>query len=488
MTRLAEGLNRILWGAPALVAILGTGIYLTVRLRFVQLTLFPQALKAFVSQFRREKDGNGVSPFQAVCTALAATVGTGNLIGVAGAICLGGPGAVFWMWICGFLGMAVKYAETVLAVRFRIKTETGWQGGPMYTIQNGLGSRWRPLAKLYCLFGVVAAFGVGNAVQINASVTGINSILGYFGGRETSFGNLLLGFGLALLIGRLLFGGAGRIGKAAEALVPFAAGGYILLCLGVLAVRANRIPMALSSILEGAFCPRAVTGGVIGSGFQALRIGCSRGVFTNEAGMGTASIAHSAANVKYPAQQGLMGIMEVFLDTLVICSLTALVILVSGVSIPYGADVGADVTVLAFSSVYGTEAALLLAGITVLLAVATVLGWGLYGARCAEFLFGPQAWRWFALAQTGMVIVGAAGDTAVLWQLAEAVNGLMVIPNLITLAVLTPELCRLTKEYRKSGRKKAGGGNYADFHQRKPLRTFSYEKVPPSGCGSQEAG
>ena len=488
MTSLAEGLNRILWGAPALIAILGTGIYLTVRLRFVQLTLFPQALKAFVSQFRRKKGGSGVSSFQAVCTALAATVGTGNLIGVAGAICLGGPGAIFWMWICGFLGMAVKYAEAVLAVRFRVKTENGWQGGPMYTILKGMGSRWKPLAMLYCLFGVVAAFGVGNAVQINASVMGINGILGYFGGTETAWGNLLLGIGLAGLIGRLLFGGAGGIGKAAERLVPFAAGGYILLCLGVLILRAGRIPIAFSSILEGAFSPKAVTGGVIGSAFQAMRVGCSRGVFTNEAGMGTASIAHGAANVRHPARQGLMGIMEVFLDTLVICSLTALVILVSGVGIPYGVDAGGEVALRAFSSVYGAKAALFLAGITVLLAVATVLGWGLYGARCAEFLFGPRAWYWFALAQTGMVVLGAVADTAALWQLAEAVNGLMVIPNLISLAALTPELCRLTKEYRKSGTKRAGGGNYANFHQRKPLRTFSHEKVPPSGCGSQEAG
>ena len=488
MTRLAEGLNRILWGAPALLGILGIGIYLTIRLQCVQLTLFPRALRAFLAQFRKKQEGPGISPFQAVCTALAATVGTGNLVGVAGAVCLGGPGAIFWMWLCGFLGMVIKYGEAVLAVRFRVKTETGWQGGPMYTILNGMGSRWMPMAKAYCLFGILAAFGVGNAVQVNASVGAMNRVLDYFGGRESFLGDLLLGTVLAVFLGRLLLGGAGRIGKAAERLVPFAAGGYILLCIGVLLVRADRIPGAFAAIFQGAVSPRAVTGGAIGSAFQALRTGCSRGVFTNEAGMGTASIAHGAAAVDHPAQQGLMGIMEVFLDTIVICTLTALVILVSGVGIPYGVDAGGDLTVRAFSEIYGSGAAVFLAAAMLLLAVATILGWGLYGARCTEFLFGPGVWRWFALAQAAAVVAGAVADTASLWQLAEAVNGLMVIPNLITLAVLAPELRRLTKEYRKSGRKKAGGGNYADFHQRKPLRTFSHEKVPPSGCGSQEAG
>ena len=449
MTRLAEGMNRLLWGAPALILILGVGLYLTIRLGAVQLTLFPRAVKAFFAQLRKRGGGEGVSSFQAMCTALGATVGTGNLVGVAGAICLGGPGAIFWMWLCGLLGMATKFAEATLAVRYRVNAKDGWRGGPMYTMVGGLGSRWKGAAKLYSLFGVIAAFGVGNATQINAITTSVRALLPQFGAVLMPMGDWLLGLILAALVAVLLFGGAGRIGAAAEMLVPFAAGGYILLCTGVLAVKAQAIPAALSSIVQGAFSPRAVTGGALGSAFQALRIGCSRGVFTNEAGMGTASIAHAAAEVDHPCQQGLMGIMEVFLDTIVICTLTALVILVSGVPIPYGKDVGGELTTLAFSGIFGTGAAVYLTSSLILFALATILGWGLYGARCAEFLFGKAAWKWFALAQTAMVLFGAVADTGAVWALAETVNGLMVLPNLITLAALTPELCRLTKEYKK---------------------------------------
>ena len=442
MTRLAEGMNRLLWGAPALILILGVGLYLTIRLGAVQLTLFPWAVKAFCAQFRKAGHGEGVSSFQAMCTALGATVGTGNLVGVAGAICLGGPGAIFWMWLCGLLGMVTKFAEATLAVRYRVKAKDGWRGGPMYTMLGGLGSRWMFAAKLYCMFGVIAAFGVGNATQINAITTSVRGLL--------PIESWVLGLFLAALVAILLFGGAVSIGAAAERLVPFAAGGYILLCAGVLAVKAQAIPGAFFSILQGAFSPRAVTGGALGSAFQALRIGCSRGVFTNEAGMGTASIAHGAAEVDHPCQQGLMGMMEVFLDTIVICTLTALVILVSGVPIPYGKDVGGELTTLAFSSVFGTGAAVYLTLSLILFALATILGWGLYGARCAEFVFGPKSWKWFALAQTAMVLFGAVADTGAVWALGETVNGLMVLPNLITLAALTPELCRLTKEYKKS--------------------------------------
>lgn len=470
MTKIVSSLNAFLWGAPALVLILGVGLFLSFRLGFVQLTLFPRALREFFAKLcpgNREKEG--VSPFQALCTALAATVGTGNLAGVAGAICLGGPGAIFWMWICGLLGMVTKFAEATLAVRYREKTGGGYVGGPMYVITRGLGKKFAWLAYAYCLFGVIAAFGVGNATQINAVITGINAVLTRFGGRETRIGNLAMGILLGVLIGMMLLGGAKRIGAAAERLVPFAATAYILMCVGVLMMKGNEIPAAFARILQGAFSPRAVTGGMLGSAFQALRVGCSRGVFTNEAGMGTAAIAHASADVRHPAEQGLMGIMEVFLDTILICTLTALVILVSGVPIPYGVDAGAELTTRAFTAIYGEAAAVIIALALICFAVATVLGWGLYGARCAEFLFGPKAWKYFALAQTVTVLLGAVLDTGTVWQLSETVNGLMVIPNLITLAALTPELCRLTKEYKKSGGSAVGGGNYADFHQCKPL-------------------
>lgn len=470
MANFLSDCHKLVWGAPLLVLILGVGIYLSLRLGFPQICLLPKALASFWRKLTGDKDaGDGVSSFQALCTALAATVGTGNLVGVAGAICLGGPGAIFWMWVCGFASMATKFAEATLAVRYRTRGRDGWRGGPMYMICQGLGRRWYPLAWLYSLFGLLAAFGVGNATQTNAVITGVNSVLAGLGVSESMAGNLLIGGLMAILVGRLLWGGAKRIGNAAQMLVPLAAVGYLVICAGVLLMRANAIPGALCQIFQGAFSPRAVTGGLLGSSFQALRIGCSRGVFTNEAGMGTAAMAHAGAQVAHPAEQGLMGIVEVFLDTIVICTLTALVILVSGVPIPYGVDAGGTLTLQAFSSVYGGSACILLTAALCCFAVATVLGWGLYGVRCAQFLFGGSAWRGFALIQAGTVLLSAAADSGLVWQLSEIVNGLMAIPNLIALAVLSPELVRLTKDYKKTGILDASGGKYANFHQCKPL-------------------
>ena len=448
MTQLRLYIQDAILGLPAAALILGVGLYLTIQLGFPQLALLPRAFGLFFRRMFAGKPREGVSSFQALCTALAATVGTGNLVGVAGAICLGGPGSIFWMWVCAFFGMATKYSEAALAVRCRVKTPDGYAGGPMYTMTCGLGQGFRLLAKVYCVFGILAAFGVGNAAQINAVVTGVNGAVSRFGGEPSLRGNLMMGLILAVLAGFLLFGGAKRIGAAAELLVPIAAGCYILLCIGVLLVFRRRIPSAFGQILAGAFCPRAVTGGILGSAFQALSVGCRRGVFTNEAGMGTASIAHACAEAE-PAEQGLMGMVEVFLDTIVICTLTALVILVSGVPIPYGVDVGGELTSAAFSQVYGAGASLFLAGALSLFAIATILGWGLYGSRCAQFLFG--GWKGFAAAQTAMVVLGAVLDTQVVWQLSETANGLMAIPNLICLAALTGELRRITKDYKKSG-------------------------------------
>ena len=471
MTKYLSLIHSLLWGAPALVLILGVGIYLSVRTGFAQIALFPKALKDFFKKLRSaDKADGGVSPFQALCTALAATVGTGNLVGVAGAICLGGPGAIFWMWLCGILGMATKFAEVTLAVRYRVREGKEYMGGPMYIIAQGLGQKWKWLACAYSFFGVIAAFGVGNATQINAVISGVNDVLNRFGGRESPSRNLAMGLALAVLVGAMLLGGAKRIGGVAEMLVPFVSAAYILLCAGVLICRWRAIPSAFIQIVQGAFSPRAVTGGMLGSAFQALKVGCSRGVFTNEAGMGTASIAHASARVEHPVEQGLMGIMEVFLDTILICTLTALVILVSSVPIPYGVDAGGGLTTAAFTSVYGDWVSLFIAAALCCFAFATVLGWGLYGARCGQFLFGSRAWNVFALLQTVTVVVGAVLNTETVWLLAETVNGLMAIPNLIALAALTPELVRLTKEYKsKSGGFAASGGSYANFHQRKPL-------------------
>lgn len=460
-----ESLNRLVWGAPALVLILGVGMFLSLRTGFAQFALLPDAFRSFFASFRKGEGKNGVSPFQALCTALAATVGTGNLVGVAGAIALGGPGAIFWMWICAIVGMATKFAEATLAVRYRVKENGEWVGGPMYMIRQGLGQKWNWLACLFSFFGVVAAFGVGNATQINAVITGINEVITTFGGSGSRTGNLLMGLGLAALIGAMLLGGAKRIGAAAEMLVPFASLAYILLCAGVLVQRASCIPEAFGAIFTGAFSPEAVTGGVLGSAFQALRTGVSRGVFTNEAGMGTASIAHGSADVSHPVRQGLMGIMEVFLDTIVICTMTALVILCSGVPIPYGTDPGGMLTTEAFVSVYGEWVTVILALALCCFAFATVLGWGLYGARCAQFLFGPKAWKIFALLQILTVILSAVLETGVIWSLAETVNGLMAIPNLIALVILSPELRRLTIDYKKSrGCLDAAGGTYENLN------------------------
>ena len=407
--------------------------------------------------------------------------GTGNIAGVAGAIAIGGPGSIFWMWICALLGMVTKFAEAALAVRFRIKSQGEYVGGPMYMITQGLGPKWKPLATAYAFFGVVAAFGVGNATQINAVVTGVNQALTAFGGTPSVVGNLLLGLVLAVLIGWMLMGGAKRIGAAAEMLVPFAAAAYLLLGGMVLIARFQAIPTAFAAIFRGAFAPKAVTGGVVGSALMTLRTGVARGVFTNEAGMGTAAIAHGGAWVEHPAQQGLMGIMEVFLDTIVICTMTALVILVSGVPIPYGTDTGAALTTEAFRAVCGPWATVFIAAALCCFAFATVLGWGLYGIRCAQFLFGHGAFRGFAALQVGAVVLGAVLNTGTVWLLSETVNGLMAIPNLITLAALSKELARLTKEV-------PFGGTYEDIHQRKPLRAISHAEIPPVGSEGQSRG
>ena len=487
MTQFVEFANRLVWGAPALVLILGVGLYLSIRTGFVQLTLFPKALRMFLSRLSGNSGAGGTSPFQALCTALAATIGTGNLVGVAGAIALGGPGAIFWMWICAVFGMMTKFAEATLAVHYRQKKGGEWVGGPMYMISRGMGKKWHFLGYLYCFFGVIAAFGVGNATQINAVVTGLDQVLMQFGAAVTVRRNLGIGLLLAVPVGLTLLGGAKRIGTTAEILVPVAAGLYLLLGGGVLIFRYRQIPGAFAAIFRGAFSAPAVTGGIVGSGFQALRIGVSRGVFTNEAGMGTASMAHASAEVAHPAEQGLMGIMEVFLDTIVICTVTALVILCSGVPVPYGEDVGAALTTEAFCQVYGNWVSVFLTLALSCFAFATVLGWGLYGVRCAGFLFGEGVRKPVALLQTAMVVLSAVLETGFIWSLAELVNGLMAIPNLIALVILSPKLRELTCQYKSfCGNQAAFGGTYENINQCQSLPAFAYEKVPPL-CGGSEA-
>lgn len=445
--RILESINHFVWGAPALWMILGVGVYLCICTGFVQFRLFPKAIRSFAKQFTRKPKKGEMSPYSALCTALAATVGTGNIVGVAGAITIGGPGAIFWMWISAFLGMILKFAEAALAVRYRVKNAAGeYVGGPMYMISQGMGKKWKFLAVTYCIFGVVAAFGVGNITQLNAILMSVDEVASFFGSNSGGSLRLMIGIVLAALTAIILLGGANRIGDAAQKIVPFASVCYLVMCLSVIILCYKKIPGAFSMILQGAHDPKSVTGGLLGSAFVALRIGTSRGTFTNEAGMGTAAIAHAGADVAHPVEQGLMGIVEVFLDTVVICTMTALTILCSGICVPYGADAGKLLTAEAFANVLGGWSIIPLSLSVCCFAFATVIGWSMYGARCAQYLFGEKSWRWFVFLQVAMMIAGIFMTTPVVWLLAETVNGLMAIPNLIALLYLSPELLRLMKE------------------------------------------
>lgn len=480
MVEVLEKINHFVWGIPTLLLILGVGVYLSIKTGFFQLTDFPKAWRSFISKLKPGKDATGgVSAYQALCTALAATVGTGNIAGVAGAITVGGPGAIFWMWICAFFGMIIKCAEATLSVRYKsVKSSGEVFCGPMYMIENGLGHRYKWLGVLYAFFGVVAAFGVGNATQINAVIDSIHSTAAVWNVELSFAADIAIAVVLALLVVLMLSGGAKRIGRIAERLVPYAAVAYILLGLGVLVVRFDAIPAAFEAILKGAFAPRAVTGGIIGSLFLVCKTGAARGVFTNEAGMGTASIAHGAAQVRHPAEQGLMGIVEVFLDTIVICTITALVILCSGIDVPYGADAGAALTTQAFSEIYGGWVCVLIALCLLCFALATVLGWGFYGLRCAQYLFGENVWRLFVVMQAFTVVLGAVLQTGTVWLLAETVNGLMAIPNLIALLGLSPEFIKLIRDFKRA---QPLGGTYEDFNQCQSLRTVTYAEISPAG-------
>lgn len=448
MENILQTINAFLWGIPVLLLILIVGIYLTIRSHFAQFRLFPSAMHHFIESLKKPQgEEEGTSGYRALCTALAATVGTGNIAGVAGAIALGGPGVVFWMWVCALLGMVTKLAEVTLALHYRSRDCDGkFLGGPMYIIDNGLPPKFKFLSFLYCFFCVVAAFGVGNATQINTVINSAELTAETLNCTFDTRQVCALGLILAVLVTVAFRNNGGRIGAWAEKLVPFASVIYILLSAGVLLRYYSQVPGAIMEIISGAFSPKTATCGVISSVLLTLRVGASRGVFTNEAGMGTASIAHAAANVKHPVEQGLMGIMEVFLDTVVICTLTALVILCSGVPIPYGSDPGITLTMDAFSKVYGDWSILLISALVSIFAFATILGWGLYGSRCAQYLFGKKAGNVYMIAQAGGIMLGALLNTSVVWVFSEIVNGLMAIPNLIALVLLSPVFIRLCSD------------------------------------------
>ena len=445
--------NNFIWGVPAMICIIGVGLYLSLRTGFVQIRKFPYALKTTLGRIFKKKEASdgSMTPFQAVCTALAGTVGTGNIAGVAGAIAIGGPGAVFWMWVSAILGMCTKFTEVTLAVHFRERNRHGdYVGGPMYYIKNGLGKNWRFLAVLYSAFGVLTVFGTGNATQVNTITTAIDTALINFNViSESSTGrlNLILGIVITLLVGMVLLGGIKRIGSVSEKLVPFMALFYIALALGVVVLNIGRVPAVFHDIVYGAFNPSAVTGGVIGSFFLSMKKGVSRGIFSNEAGLGTGSIAHACADTRKPVKQGFFGIFEVFVDTIVICTLTALVILCSGVPVGYGKAAGAELTISGFTSVYGGWVSIFTAVAMCCFAFSTIIGWGLYGTRCIEFLFGTRANKPFMILYALVAIVGATMNLGLMWNIAETFNGLMVIPNLIAVFLLSGVVVKLVKEY-----------------------------------------
>ena len=445
--------NNFIWGVPAMICIVGVGLLLSIRTGFLQIRKFPYAMKVTLGRMvkKREASDGALTPFQAVCTALAATVGTGNIAGVAGAIAIGGPGAVFWMWISALLGMCTKFSEVTLAVHFREKNAEGdLVGGPMYYIKNGLKKQWHWLAYLFAAFGVLTVFGTGNATQVNTITTAIDSALynyGVISEQNVSTLNLVIGIILAVLIGLILLGGIKRIGQVAEKLVPFMAVIYIILAIGVVILNYRNIPTVFASIFKGAFSPASVTGGAVGSFFMSMKKGVSRGIFSNEAGLGTGSIAHACADTRKPVKQGFFGIFEVFVDTIVICTLTALVILCSGVPVGYGDAAGAELTILGFTSTYGSWVSIFTAIAMCCFAFSTIIGWGLYGTRCVEFLLGTRANRPFMILYALVAIVGATMELGLMWNIAETFNGLMVIPNLIAVFLLSGVVVRLVKEY-----------------------------------------
>lgn len=441
MARLTELLNQIsswVWGPVMLAFLLGIGFYLTLGLRAFTWRKTPHA---FVSLWRgRESKQEGdITPFQALMTALSATIGTGNIAGVATAIFLGGPGAVFWMWVTALFGMATKYAEAVLALKYRELDELGKHvGGPMYYIKNGLSQRWHWLAPVFAMLGAFASFGIGNMVQANSVADAVGTMF--------QIPDWITGVVLMLLAAVVILGGITRIAEVAEKLVPFMAIAYVGGALWVIAVNAEKIPEALLVIVKSAFSSTAAAGGFAGASvWTAIRFGVARGIFSNEAGLGSAPIAHAAARNQSPVQQGMIAMLGTFIDTLIICTMTALVIVLTGVWTQ--GENGASMSTLAFNTgLPGWGGYIVVFGLVVF-AFTTILGWSYYGERCSEFLFGVKAIRPFRFLWICAIPVGALGKLSMIWLLADIMNGLMAVPNLIALGLLSPVVFNLTREY-----------------------------------------
>ena len=464
-----NALDSLAWGPVMLILLVGTGCYLTARLGFFQFARFGFWWKNTMGRLFSGRHGHAdgeVTPFQAVTMALASTVGTGNIAGVTGAIFLGGPGAVFWMWLAALAGMMTKYAEVLLAVRFRERNEKGeWVGGPMYYIRNGMGAQWAWMGSLFALLASLAAFGIGNAAQIHSIVNAVNNAIDVFvpdatrfvslPGGEVRVTSLIIGAVVALCVGSVLLGGVRRIGQVTEKMVPVMALLYILVTLGVILANFSQMGKVMLLILEGAFRPAAVMGGFAGTSILVcMQKGIGRGCFSNEAGLGSSPIAHASTSEKEPVLQGLFGIFEVFVDTILITSLTSFTVLsvycAGGLDITWGSGGNASDVATAMGSVLGSgPSAVLLALCLVLFAFSTMLSWGLYGSRCCEYLLGPRAARPYLLVFTLLIFGAVTIDVADVWNLADALNGFMAIPNLVAVLALSGLVVRTTKEYMK---------------------------------------
>ena len=455
ITQVNNAINGVVWGPFGLALLFCTGFWMSARTGFFQFRKMGYWLRHTIGAIFTNKDitahtskeDMAISQFQSMCTALAGTIGTGNIVGVATAIVSGGPGAIFWMWVMALLGMMTSFSENVLGVYFRRKNERGeWSGGAMYYLTDGLGAKkgckqlGKVLAVLFACFCILASFGIGNMSQINSISGNMNAAFGV--------PTLVTGLCLMAVTALIVIGGLKRVAAVTEKLVPFMALFYVVLALGVVVINYRRFPAVLASIVGGAFDPQAFTGGAIGSIFLSMQKGVSRGIFSNEAGLGTGSIAHACADTRKPVKQGMFGIFEVFADTIVICTLTAMVILCSGVPVGYGSAAGAELTISGFTATYGGWSSIFTAVALCSFAFSTIIGWGLYGSRCIEFLFhtdkvvGP-----FLVVYSFVSILGATVDLGLLWSIADTFNGLMSIPNLLALLLLSGTVVKLTREF-----------------------------------------
>ena len=452
MGEIIASISNVMYSYILIIMLLGVGLYFTIRTKGVQLRLFGESIRV-VSE--KSDDANSVSAFEALMVSTASRVGTGNIVGVANAIAIGGYGAVFWMWISALVGMCTKYSEVTLAVKFRERNAQGdWVGGPMYYIKNGLGKNWKWLGVVFCIFGGLASFGIGNAVQVGNITDSINTAIQAFvpaAADSRTMINVVLAVILMIIVGVVLIGGIKRIGAVTEKLVPVMSAIYILACLAVVLFNITKVPHVFGMIFQGAFTPDAVTGGAAGIGVKlCITWGVKRGVFSNEAGLGSAPIAHAASSEPNPVKQGLYGIFEVFMDTIVICTLSGLTILLAldEAALNYGVQGTTALNAQALGTVFGPKiGALIIAVGLSLFALSTILSWGLYGTRCWEFILGSKAIKPYQIIYTLVIIISATMELGLAWDIADTLNGLMAIPNLIGIIVLCPVVFKLTNEY-----------------------------------------